>query len=616
MENRKNNKIEEILKENLRSSVHIDSAFQAKLRSEVIAKSQSNIIKSFQMETNPNSGSPMPKRTNLFAKILLPLLAIVAVVTVGVLLITNQNQKPSDQIADQGTNTNPVSFARLYVLEGSVNVISKDTQTTVTSDKDLVGGDRLVVAENTIADVKTTYGRIALDAGSEIILNSLNGDVYPEVIDGVVFSSTNKDYEKAVAIKTVGADVVLEKGSALITQNGAVSTSDVSSIFDGIIGKAYAVADQSTKIFSISGTVKIKLGTTETVVENGKEVVIKDKKLSTPEVAPRELLNTEFFSEVVKKESNEGKDLGTASDITPPVVTIISPAQGTTVTTDTVEIKFKSNENGWFLNENPWRDITAEQENTFSANLKAGDNKIEIQVKDKYYNRTIVYLNINYDAPFAISWNSSTAAKSNGIYLNWSATGAQAGVHSYRLYRDGSVYKTYSVKSDTEIGANMTDSNTTYGETYSYEVKLMDGDTILARSGSKSLKAINNKPQDPPASTACKLSLWKTAQASAPRVPAKNTSLIFGTHAVVSEHYVKVGWSVSGDCPDNNGFKLVWSKDPNPVYPGDTYAYYSNTATRSGTASGLSSGTWYIRVSLYIGGVGQYYSNQLTVTIP
>jgi hypothetical protein len=67
------------------------------------------------------------------------------------------------------------------------------------------------------------------------------------------------------------------------------------------------------------------------------------------------------------------------------------------------------------------------------------------------------------------------------------------------------------------------------------------------------------------------------------------------------------------------GYKLVWSKNTGPTYPtreGDSYVYYGESSTKSGTISGkLDVGvTYYVRVCEYLGGKCGAYSNQVTVT--
>ncbi len=62
--------------------------------------------------------------------------------------------------------------------------------------------------------------------------------------------------------------------------------------------------------------------------------------------------------------------------------------------------------------------------------------------------------------------------------------------------------------------------------------------------------------------------------------------------------YVK--WVVNGiETP--GGFKVVRDTSANPVYPGDDYQYLSKESTREVTWTGVSAGTYYVRVCVYNG---------------
>ena len=79
---------------------------------------------------------------------------------------------------------------------------------------------------------------------------------------------------------------------------------------------------------------------------------------------------------------------------------------------------------------------------------------------------------------------------------------------------------------------------------------------------------------------------------------------------------VKLIWNASGTFP--NGFKIAYSShNTTPVYPGDSYEYVSNGATRSVIIDGLIKGeTYYFRVCKYDGGGCTMYSNMKQFTIP
>lgn len=79
----------------------------------------------------------------------------------------------------------------------------------------------------------------------------------------------------------------------------------------------------------------------------------------------------------------------------------------------------------------------------------------------------------------------------------------------------------------------------------------------------------------------------------------------------------QVSWSIDGY--SSNGFKLVWSKNPNPTYPtrsGDKFEYLSSPGHSSSSIDAFSgSGLYYVRVCEYISGVCGVYSNQIEVVL-
>jgi hypothetical protein len=78
-----------------------------------------------------------------------------------------------------------------------------------------------------------------------------------------------------------------------------------------------------------------------------------------------------------------------------------------------------------------------------------------------------------------------------------------------------------------------------------------------------------------------------------------------------------VSWTVDGY--SSKGYKLVWSKNSNPVYPnrdGDRYVYNDNPDNKQGDVNAFDGGgKYYIRVCEYLGGSCGVYSNQIEVDL-
>lgn len=78
-----------------------------------------------------------------------------------------------------------------------------------------------------------------------------------------------------------------------------------------------------------------------------------------------------------------------------------------------------------------------------------------------------------------------------------------------------------------------------------------------------------------------------------------------------------VYWAVDGY--SKMGFKLVWSRTPNPVYPlreNDKYQYFDNPMQSEAKLEAYAgSGTYYVRVCEYLGGACGVYSNEIEVQL-
>lgn len=84
--------------------------------------------------------------------------------------------------------------------------------------------------------------------------------------------------------------------------------------------------------------------------------------------------------------------------------------------------------------------------------------------------------------------------------------------------------------------------------------------------------------------------------------------------ATVSDGKVSVSWQTDG-VDASMGFKVVWAKTENPVYPGSDYHYLSDASEREDEIEGLPAGVYFIRVCQYLGGKCGVYSNNVQVTV-
>lgn len=108
---------------------------------------------------------------------------------------------------------------------------------------------------------------------------------------------------------------------------------------------------------------------------------------------------------------------------------------------------------------------------------------------------------------------------------------------------------------------------------------------------------------------------WPGEQAQ-PEENTGNSSKSINLNIATSGAKASLTWSVQ-NFTSAMGFKVVVSENPNPVYPGNDYHYYSESSKRSDTWGGLESGqTYHFRVCEYLGGKCGVYSNDVSWVAP
>jgi hypothetical protein len=78
-----------------------------------------------------------------------------------------------------------------------------------------------------------------------------------------------------------------------------------------------------------------------------------------------------------------------------------------------------------------------------------------------------------------------------------------------------------------------------------------------------------------------------------------------------------ISWETIGYPPQ--GFKIIWSKNPNPTYPlreNDKYHYYSDPSENNDEIEAFDGpGTYYVRVCEYSEGKCRIYSNEIAISL-
>lgn len=164
-----------------------------------------------------------------------------------------------------------------------------------------------------------------------------------------------------------------------------------------------------------------------------------------------------------------------------------------------------------------------------------------------------------------------------------------------KIIVNGTIYMT---KDDGGMGFDLADG------TFKVSVSLNDGENAIT------VKAYDIYWN---ASDETTVNVTKKTTTATTTVPTSSFYISSISSPAAGKIYVK--WAVSG-VSTPNGFKVVWSKSPNPVYPGNEYQYLSEASARQTTITGVTAGTYYVRVCVYNGsGTCLQYTGQKTVTV-
>ncbi|MEA3356971.1 MAG: hypothetical protein U9Q67_00860 [Patescibacteria group bacterium] len=583
MEKLSPSQLEKLMKKTYSIKVGPKVNFESRLHDDLILKHQpmnKSFFDKFKFWTNPT-----PPYNAIAIGTLFTALVIVGIVALDPLSAYLSKDTPKDV------------FGMLSVVEGEAIVRHGQETSTVNENenKELQKGDSVETTENTIADVNMDYGRVSLSSSTTATLEDKNGNISLE--NGEVYARSTQD--TSIVITTDNGEIEVQNGSTIAIEN----------------------EEEGTTLKSISGTVKgssSKDGTRSTKeVENGKQVTLKAGEISDPTEIDRDTLKTPFCEHNWEQDDNPG----TAKDLTPPEISIIAPENRAVVQETEITVQASSNEDGWAKYNGVWNEITANESFSYTVTLERGENKLQVLVKDKSYNRTTKEIIVTYETPASISLDGISAI-SSGIYLKWSAAGIYPdGRYIVRRVLNGSSTDVLIISSSDAV-YEWVDTSTVYGITYQYYVILLGSDGLeAARTPTKSATAVNNPPQvtpepEPePENGTCSVSLTVTdSWLSFLTLPKKGSTISSINTIDPSGGNASITWTVTGDCGEYSGFKVVWNITGTPVYPGDHAKYLGKTHS-SYTITGLPTNkTVYIRVGLFNQGV-THYSNEETVLI-
>ena len=229
--------------------------------------------------------------------------------------------------------------------------------------------------------------------------------------------------------------------------------------------------------------------------------------------------------------------------------------------------------------------VAAKEEETKKEEVKTEEVKTETKAEEPVVEETAPTksLTLTYLGNGKFSWKK-VGTFSQGYKLVWSKNTAP----TYPL-RDGDQYAFYS---EPETSVGYVSAFAGEGKYYVRVCEYLGGKCgIYSNQVAITLLGDKEEPEETPQA-----------------VTSITLTALNGGH---------ISWKVNGY--SKNGFKVVWSQNPTPVYPtrdDDQYHYYSEPTKTTDTVDNFSGeGKYYVRVCEYLGGVCGKYSNQVEVNL-
>lgn len=413
--------------------------------------------------------------------------------------------------------------------------------------------------------------------------------------------SSTPQQSKVESIKTMGAEITIADGTVQISKDNTYWK-------DIKIGEQISQGDyiktttNSRAVVSLDDGSAIRINSSSLVQIN----ILQTKNVKLTNISgtvyTRVVPSERQFSVAIAEETY--KAMGTA---------YITTNTDSTKGVEVYHSKVKLNQNAIEVSEGKYYYTNSTDPNT---QKKVGDIPIDKIKQDQFlvwnyeqdkkvedYKDKLGYLTKIDEKPTATtvppatnsgSLSLSGVKSSGGIKLLWQLNGLSAPM-GFKIVKATTPNPVYGVNDYKYINNAETRSylwNITNGGTYHFRVCIYDG------------QGCNNYSNN--------ITLTAPYEAEVKKEESNYTSPS-GSLALTHNGGKNFSWALSGNAP--KGYKLVWSTSPNPVYPGNSYQYYSSQETKSGSINPESAGTYYVRVCIYTGGGCTGYSNQITVTV-
>lgn len=382
-------------------------------------------------------------------------------------------------------------------------------------------------------------------------------------------------------------------------------------------GTAYTVGRKEKMVTVNVIDSKVKLNKNNTQLNEGQKAIFHGEtdKLEIESIAKNEVENDLFLAWNKTQDELKGEDTGILGDNTPPSIVITFPEDGLSTKSETITIKGSTEQEAKILVNG---EKTENKEGLFEKEvpLILGPNTLTITVTDSAQNSSEKQLKVtcqeeeqkqeqeekqqendddseeNNDQNGSISLSGSV--NSNGIHLTWTVSNLDAS-HGFKIVKAQNSTPSYPGSDYQYVNSEDQDNKYSYlwaikdGKTYNLRVcRYQSNNTCDVYSNMITVTTVKEETPDSQVSSI----------------------ILSGT----DEH---LSWIVTGSSP--LGYKVVWSKNPNPTYPtreGDKYHYLSNPIVTTDEIDGFAGdGKYYVRVCEYLGGKCGTYSNQIQVNL-
>lgn len=545
-------------------------------------------------QTLEESVKPTAKKKNTVIIIAAVTITIATFITM-LFILTNKNskkndtqgQEPSTELSNTKQNATLLSAdiayieKKVYLSRASENVWVEAKQGDILQEGDSVKTE----ADSKAVLIIDNGDAIRLNSNSEVKLFSLQPEnIIIEVVEGECYNRVSSSTLNTYRTRGLGIEAIA-------------------------MGTAYTfksnVEEKSVEVAVYESKVRLNVDDKEVPTLSKAIVDAENNELEVKEVTEEEY-NSKFIAWNKEQDSSLSD---TKLDDEEPTIEITSPTGNISTTSSTVRIKGKVKDASALrklkVDDTIYTDYDYEGKGfnldtgafDIEYKLTNGTNSIQITAYDIYWNSKTETLSITKtveqveetksfyissvtdkgDGKIKVSWVASNIDSPNGFKI------IVAEDHIPVFPGDTAVYVSDKSARSGYV-TNLEDDK--------YKVRVCvyngNGGCSLYTSNTKEIDVNIEEKEEPPVSTVTSITLTGGGN--------------------------NISWSVAGESP--LGFKVVWSKDPAPEYPGDEYHYYNDPSARNDTLDPYDgSGNYYVRVCEYLGGACGIYSNEITVEL-